>query len=561
MIMTGRPCLALLAVVCAASSFACTAEITGRMGRASADQGNAGSAGTAGTTSTEACETSELPRRVRLRSELQFVNALTAQFGKDSLSKATGLPDGRARTLDLDLVGTMDAKTLASNFDLVELVGETAKNVACPTGLTGAACADALARSSIERSFRRAATPEELTELAQVYATAASTSHEVGIQTMLEAIAFAPSAVYSRELGTQGVDGAYHLTSWEVADWLAQFLLESEPDQGLLDAARADQLTTAAGIDAQTERLLATPDAQQNLSQTLLSFLQAARIFDVVKDPKFGDFTSLQPAMWNETQLFVNDALWQNPIQVSQLLTSTRSFVNPALAELYGVAYPGTAGQSDFLPVTLPATERAGILTQASLLSIKSAPNTTSIIFRGLFVRGALLCLPDIPVPSDASTLAKINSLRSDGTLSERQKADFRKTTQPCGGCHAAFDPFGLALEEYDAIGRHRSVDEVGAPIDASIDATPFSPVLSGTVSGAVELAQRVAASGRFQHCLTSRVLSYAAGSPLEANDCAVREASQASATAGDTVRELARAIARTSLLSPRHEVAAGASQ
>src|SRR6185503_12126167 len=169
------------------------------------------------------------------------------------------------------------------------------------------------------------------------------------------------------------------------------------------------------------------------------------------------------------------------PRAIPELLTTTRTFVDPGLAALYGVPYPGAADQKDFLAVDLPRNERAGILTQAGLLSIKSAPNTTSVIFRGLFVRGSLLCLPDISPPSDAATQARIAQQQSNQTMTERDKAQFRKATSPCSGCHGGFDPFGLSLESYDAIGRYRTKDEADRDIDSTIDLSAFEPTLSGS--------------------------------------------------------------------------------
>jgi hypothetical protein len=284
----------------------------------------------------------------------------------------------------------------------------------------------------------------------------------------------------------------------------------------------------------------------------MLSFLQASQIFGVVKDPKFAEFPNVQSSMYRETSLFVDDSLWTTPRAIPELLTTTRTFVDPGLASLYGVAYPGAAGQKDFLPVDLPGGERSGLLTQAGLLSIKSAPNTTSVIFRGLFVRGSLLCLAEISPPTDPATQSKIAEQQANTTMTERDKAQFRKTTSPCAGCHGGFDPFGLSLESYDAIGRYRTKDESGASIDPSVDVSGFAPILKGTVPTALALAKQIADSGRFQSCLTSRVLSYALNAPLTAESCDVRDTVAHAATSGNTVPALARAIAASTAFRTR---------
>jgi hypothetical protein len=385
-----------------------------------------------------------------------------------------------------------------------------------------------------------------------VYQAGAATSHDEGMKWMVEAITFAPSAMYTREVGKPSSDKEVTLTSWEVADLLGLFFLESIPDAELLRAARSDELTVPSAIENQAARLLDLPSVQQNLSQTMLSFLQAGQIFGIVKDPKFADFPKVQPSMYKETGLFVEDFLWKAPRPIPELLTTTRTFVDPNLASLYGVAYPGTPGQQDFLPVELPRDQRSGILTQAGLLSIKAAPNTTSVIFRGLFVRGSLLCLAEISPPTDPATQTQIAQQQSNQTMTEREKAAFRKMTSPCKSCHGGFDPFGLSLESYDSIGRFRAKDDSGTAIDPAVDLSSFAPILSGTVPNAIALAQTIAQSGRFQSCLTERILSYAINAPLTAESCDVGETVTRSAALGNTVPAMARAIAASAALRTR---------
>jgi hypothetical protein len=517
-----------------------------------------------GGTPPSSCEPTPRPsQRVTLRSELQFANGLRDLLGSDVLAGATGVPAPEGRTLDLDLVNQMSPKSLATRYGFVLAAGDRASGAVrtvapCSATQTPTACAEAVARVLVERAFRRPVGAEELADLMNVYKAGAATSHDEGIRWMVEAIAFAPSSMYTREIGTPSSDKEATLSSWEIADLLGLFFLESIPDAELARAARAGELIEPAAIEAQASRLLGLPSVQENLSQTVISFLQAARIFGVVKDPKFAEFSKVQASMYKETSLFVDDSLWKTPRAIPELLTTTRTFVDPGLASLYGVAYPGAAGQQDFLPVDLPTNERAGFLTQAGLLSIKSAPNTTSVIFRGLFVRGSLLCLPDISPPSDPATQAKIAAQQANQTLTERDKAQFRKTTTPCSGCHGGFDPFGLSLESYDAIGRYRTKDEAGRDVDPSIDLSAFEPILSGSVPNAVALARKIAESGRFQSCLSERILSYAMNAPLTAESCDVRDVALRTSQAGNTVPAMARAIAASPAMRTRTRAGQG---
>jgi hypothetical protein len=386
----------------------------------------------------------------------------------------------------------------------------------------------------------------ELTELMAAYQAGAAISHEDGIATLTQAILFAPSAMYRRELGTPNGQVAT-LGSWEMADQLSHFLFSSVPDDGLMAAARADTLASEDGLRREFDRLLATDRVKKSLSQTMLGWLQTARLAQVTKDAKYADFGTLQTSMFTETTTFIEDFLWGKPGSVGDLLTSTRTFVDPALAKFYGVTYPGAATSKDFMPVELPQGQRAGILTQASFLSIKAGPDNTSVIFRGLFLHDKVLCLPEIAAPQDATTLMGI-AQQAMGVETELQKATYRKTTSPCKGCHAQFDPFGLALESFDGIGRYRTKDEAGVAIDPSVDLSVFKDYgLDGKVSGIVELAQQVKASGKFSTCLTSQVMTYAANQVLHEDDCGVQAVGKSLTPGNDKFTDMVRGI----VLSP----------
>src|SRR5438874_4057819 len=176
-----------------------------------ADAGSAGGPGVgapdAGPQASPCESTPRPPRRVALRSELQFANGLRDLLGPDVLAGATGVPSAEGRTLDLDYVNQMSPKSLATRYGFVLAAGDRAasavKTVApCNASQTPAACAESVAAALVEHAFRRPPEPEEIADLVNVYTAGAATSHEEGIKWMVEAIAFAPSAMYTRELGT-----------------------------------------------------------------------------------------------------------------------------------------------------------------------------------------------------------------------------------------------------------------------------------------------------------------------------------------------------------------------
>lgn len=492
------------------------------------------------------------PQRVVLVSELEQINGIRDLLGAEAVPADPSLPTDRGRTLDLDLVNQVSSKSLDAHDTLITAVAKNVKTRAasltqCAAGTANDVCAKQYAAKLAERAFRRPVAEDELTELMAAYQAGAAISHDDGIATLTQAILFAPSAMYRRELGGTPNGTVATLNSWEMADQLAHFLYTSVPDDGLIAAAKADGLTTEEGIKHELDRLLATERVQKSLSQTMLAWLQTARLAQVTKDAKYADFGDLQASMFTETTTFIDNFLWGQPQSLPDLLTTTQTFVDPGLAKFYGVSYPGAPGSTAFMPVELPADQRAGILTQASLLSIKAGPDNTSVIFRGLFLHDKVLCLPEIAPPQDAATQAKISE-QEMGKQTEFEKATYRKTTSPCNGCHAQFDPFGLALEGFDGIGRYRTQDEAGKPIDPSVDLSAFKDYgIDGQVSGIVELAQKVKMSGKFATCLTSQIMTYAANQVLHEDDCGVQAVGQSLTPGSDKFTDMVRGI----VLSP----------
>jgi len=160
--------------------------------------------------------------------------------------------------------------------------------------------------------------------------------------------------------------------------------------------------------------------------------------------------------------------------------------------------------------VALPANgERGGIFTQGSVLTVSSQPRRTSPVKRGKWALDQILCV-DIP-PPPAGVEGMLDTPGQTGTLRERLAA--HRANPECASCHDYLDPIGLGLENFDAIGAWRSIDE-GQTIDASgqfPDGRSFD--------GAAEMAALVKADPNTPRCLSERLLIYALGRGLEDAD------------------------------------------
>lgn len=423
----------------------------------------------------------------------------------------------------------------------------------CASPLTDA-CAQQFLPSFAEKAYRRPLSAADQADVLSQYTsyTAAGWSVEDALRYTMEAVLISPSALYRTEIG-QAAGAAVTLAPFEVASQLSYFLQNGPPDAPLVEAAKAGSLATPEGIGAQVDRLLGATATVENLNQVMAAYYGLGEIDGTVKDPMlFPQFVGgIKDSMYTETDTFLRKTLWQG--KVNDLLTSKTTYINKTLADFYGVTYPGASGSTTFEAFQFPEEQhRTGILTQGSVLSMRSRTDRTSVVSRGLYVNSGVLCQSTPPSPP-ATVQKQVDEQLADMTATERQKADFRDTTSPCNTCHLNFDQYGLALETFDAIGRFRANYPNGTPIDAS---STLPAGAGGTmIKDAADLAKAVAENGVFTRCLTSNLIKYALAeevATLTANDCAVTEVATQLQATDQSFTSLVRAIALSKSLSQR---------
>jgi hypothetical protein len=349
------------------------------------------------------------------------------------------------------------------------------------------------------------------------------------------------------ELGTPEGE-VLALTGYETATKLGLFLLDGLPDDALWEAAESGKLDTEAGIASEVDRLLEDPDVRENLSQMFSRFFQLALIPTLTRDEP--DFPALAQAMKSEADALVRSVLWDGSGTLSELLTTRDALVTPALASLYGAPPPGENGW-----VLLPEAERSGLLTRAGVMATLAEEETTSVVFRGLLVARGLQCVePASPPPSLA---AQIDALKAE-ELTERQRAEKRAVTQPCNGCHASFDPFGVTFENYDATGRWRTVIDMPSG-EVEVDASQDIDIgdIQGHFEDAVQLSEALAQSEAVRACMSRQIASYAIGEKLHSSDtCRLSAVTERFEASGGNLRTLIHDVALWPALRTRTEVA-----
>ena len=197
------------------------------------------------------------------------------------------------------------------------------------------------------------------------------------------------------------------------------------------------------------------------------------------------------------------------------------NFVDGALAYFYGMPTDATE-VGTFQRVEYPGDKRAGFFGLAGFLSVTSLDRRTSPSRRGRWIVSNLLCR-DPPPPPPVVPMLNGDQPGTDGgsaTVNIRETLEQHRQNPGCAACHALFNPYGLALEQYDAIGRFREAYEDGTPVDASatLPASASRPA-GAVIEGLDGLSQAVAVDPSFGTCLARKLLTYGLGRTMTAGD------------------------------------------
>ncbi|HJL17640.1 MAG TPA: DUF1592 domain-containing protein [Sandaracinaceae bacterium LLY-WYZ-13_1] len=390
------------------------------------------------------------------------------------------------------------------------------------------------------RAFRRPLTAEEQGRYRDLFdAQHMAHGFEVAVRLLLEAMLQAPQVLYRLELGNPAEsDGELvALTDHELATRLSYLLWSSTPDEELLAAADAGALSDEAQLEAQVRRMVDDPKARAAVVDFHRQWLDFGRVEDVNKDselyPSFGD--PLRWAMRDELDRFVEHVVFDGEGTLRALLLDRTTFVDDRLATLYGVELPA---EGEVAQRTLPADQRAGILTRAAFLTSHAHQQTGSPPLRGVFVLRRMLCAEIGAPPPNADTTAPV--LTPEQT--NREAFEARTASATCQSCHHAINGVGFTFEHYDAIGAFREVDN-GRPVDASGWLTDTD--VDGAVDGPVALSERLSESAVVERCATLSWFRYAEGRDAAPSEtCEVDALADVFAESGGDVRELMVALA-----------------
>jgi Protein of unknown function (DUF1592)/Protein of unknown function (DUF1588)/Protein of unknown function (DUF1585)/Protein of unknown function (DUF1587)/Protein of unknown function (DUF1595) len=380
-------------------------------------------------------------------------------------------------------------------------------------------CAQQILSVLMRRAYRRPVTDADLHKPMELFRAACQEGgFEAGIETALSAVLVSPHFLFRIELDPPGATAksAYRVTDIQLASRLSFFLWSSIPDDELLGLAERDELSRPEVLEAQVRRMLADPRSRSLVSNFAGQWLHLRNLESITPDLRlFPDFDdNLRQAFRRETELLFEEVRLEDR-SVLDLLRSDHTYLNERLAKHYDI--PHVYG-SRFRRVELgDDAARGGLLRQGSVLMVTSYATRTSPVIRGKWVLENILGTPPPPPLPNVPAL-KDNTVSS--SLSVRERLAQHRSSAVCAGCHKLMDPVGFALENFDAVGRWRALED-GRPVDAT-GGLPDGSRFEGVDGLERALLKRPEV---FVNTLTEKLLTFALGRVVEYSDApAVRK-------------------------------------
>lgn len=460
---------------------------------------------------------------VRRLTEAQYRSSIDDLFGSDVEVVGRFEPDMRvdglaavgASAVSITPGGLEQYHAIARH--IAEQVFDPAhrdKLVGCapgPDDADGANCAASFIGRVGSKLFRRplglaqirAATVQTLASAKQLG------SFDAGLGAMLTGMLTSPGFLFRVDTPAQsGPSGA--IDAYSKATRLSFLLWNAPPDEKLTTAAGSGALDTPAGLQAQVDRMVASPRFAGGVRAFFTDFLQLGDIDNLSKDaliyPAFS--TSVAEATREQTLRTITDLLVEHKGDYRDLFTTHRFAMTRALGPIYDVPVTRPGWSIYEFPAGDP---REGLLTQASLLALHSHPGRTSPTLRGKAIRETLLC-EKIPSPPANVNFAVVQDVNNPTLKTTRQRLEAHLDDEECASCHKASDGLGLGLEKFDGAGQFRRTEH-DMPIDVTgkFDKAPFD--------GAGNLGRLFHDSPKVSQCLVKTAWRYANGRNIEPSD------------------------------------------
>lgn len=371
----------------------------------------------------------------------------------------------------------------------------------------------------LPRAYRRPVTEEEVEAIVAVVEAARTKSQLPFLEAMrvgLQRVLCSPGFLFLHE-PSAGQQERRPLNVYELASRLSYFLWSTMPDEELFKLAESGTLLDPTVMDAQVRRMISDPKANQLIHNFGGQWLSVREYGSVQPAAEYRDYDRLlEAASKQEPLAFFREVLSKN-LPITNFLDSDFLVINDRLAKHYGIE--GVEG-TEFRRVEIaPGHHRGGVLGMAGLMTFLADGTRTLPMRRGSWVLRELFNDPPNNPPPNAG---EIQPNTSGKNLTVRERLELHRRDDVCASCHAKLDPFGLALENYDAIGKWRERfngegfrGDKGPVLDVSgelLDGTKFSTLAEFKT---ILMSQR----DRFARALAVKMLTYALGRPVGYTD------------------------------------------
>lgn len=377
-------------------------------------------------------------------------------------------------------------------------------------------------RDFAERAWRRPLEEDEVDRLLTMFDRAfdRGDGYRESVKLAYKAVLISPNFLFLAEPEPEEA-GDYMLGGYPLASRLSYFLWASMPDDELLGLAGSGALAEDDVLREQAARMMRDPRSEALGEQFAMQWLGISQLAEITRPDadRFPEFTDgLAESMRREVILMFSGII-QEDRSLLELLDSDYTYVNEALARLYGLE--GVEGEG-MRRVTLNDANRGGVAGMAAILTATSHPLRTSPVLRGKWVLNQLLGDRVPPPPPNVPELPE-DDRDLDG-LTFRETLEVHREDPACASCHARMDPIGFGLENFGPIGRWRT-KQGGVPIDAK-GVLPSGEAFDGPIELKGILMQR---KDQFARNLSRKMLGYALGRSLTRHDnCVVKDSMEA---------------------------------
>ncbi len=530
-----RPCaVAWFGAFCLSATCGCTGMVTGTdttltssgstTGAGASAVGGTGSAGSTGGAGGDTAQVPVDPGNVLIHrlNTAEYNNTVRDVLGTAQQPGTALWAAEQGANFDNDAAAqAVDDKQYQRYYDAAGVVAADvfanaalkARFVSCETA-DDATCVRGFIDGAGQRLFRRPLSADETSTYQKVYSgvRSAGLSHDASLQQVLVALLASAEFLFRMEFDPDPASAAVHpLSGYELASRLSYFLWQSAPDDALLKVAADNTLLSTGGLTAQIGRLTADPKFERASRDFIGQWLGIHEVASHAVD--LGAYPSWTPAigsaMAEEAYSFF-DEFAKGDRPWTEFVTADVNYVDKNLALLYGMPAPASGTQR----VQNTTDQRVGFLGMGAFLALSSYKYRTAPTLRGKWILLNLLCTPPQEPPPGIPALDAMGATPDAAQENVRKRLEAHRSNSVCASCHANLDPYGLALENFDAIGQYRATYPSGAAIDAStalLDGTAFTG-LNGMISYVVK-------QPGLMSCVANQLFAYSLGRAPTAAD------------------------------------------